>query len=150
MINPHAAFRIASLVALLAWLPLAASPFLPAIRGWTWRLTGLVVPGLIAIAYVALIATGIGEVGGTDFGSLPEIRRLFANDAALAAGWLHYLAFDMVVGTWVARDGTARGIPALLLLPCLVLTFLFGPAGLLLYLLVRLAYRNRPSPEAAS
>ena len=145
MIDPHILFSAASMVALLAWVPLLLSLFVPALRRWTWTMTGLVIPGIIAMAYVLLIATGIKEVGGTDFGSLPEIRRVFANDAALAAGWLHYLAFDTVVGTWIARDGTGRGIAPLLLLPCALLTFLFGPAGLLLYLLVRLIHRGRPA-----
>ena len=150
MPDPNALFSLAGLVALISWLPLAASPFLPAIREYTWLATGLIVPSLIAVAYVVLIAAGLGEVGGSDFGSLAEIRRVFADDSAMAAGWLHYLAFDMVVGTWVARDGTGRGFPALLLLPCLVLTFLLGPAGFLLYVLVRLAFRNRAATESRS
>jgi hypothetical protein len=140
-------FSLAGLIALIAWLPLAASLFLPAIRDWTWRITGLIVPSLIAVGYIVLIVTGLGEVGGTDFGSLAEIRRVFASDSALAAGWLHYLAFDMVVGTWIAREGTRRGVPALLLLPCLVLTFLFGPVGFLLYVFARLAFRERLAKE---
>ena len=150
MPDPNSLFSLASLVALISWLPLAASPFVPAIREWTWRATGLIIPSVIAVAYIVLIAAGLGEVGGTDFGSLPEIRRVFADDSALAAGWLHYLAFDMVVGTWVARDGTGRGVPALVLLSCLVLTFLFGPAGFLLYVLARLAFRNRTAKESRS
>jgi hypothetical protein len=150
MPDPNALFSLANLVALISWLPLAASPFLPAIRKWTWLATGLIIPSVIAVAYIVLIAAGLGEVGGTDFGSLPEIRRVFADDSALAAGWLHYLAFDMVVGTWVARDGTGRGVPALILLPCLILTFLFGPAGFLLYVLARLAFRNRAAEESRS
>ena len=55
----------------------------------------------------------------------------------LLAGWIHYLAFDLLVGTWEARDSRERGIPHLLLVPCLILTFLFGPAGWLLYLGMR-------------
>lgn len=149
MIDPNFIFEITGPVILLSWLPLLASPFVPAIREWTWRITGFIVPGLIAVAYVFLIAAGIGEVGGTDFGSLPEIRRVFANDSALAAGWFHYLAFDMVVGTWIARDGVARRVPGLLLLPCMVLTFLFGPAGFLLYLLVRLTFSRTPQETAS-
>jgi hypothetical protein len=148
VIDPNTAFSLAGLLALLAWLPLLVSLFVPAIRQWTWRVTGLVVPGVIAVFYVILIATGVSEVGGTDFGSIAEVRRVFANDAALAAGWLHYLAFDMVVGTWIARDGSERGVPPLLLLPCLILTFLFGPAGLLLYLPLRTFLRDRSTLEA--
>jgi ABA4-like protein len=56
---------------------------------------------------------------------------------ALLAGWTHYLAFDLFIGGWEVRDAQARGIPHLLVVPALVLTFLFGPAGLLLYLAIR-------------
>lgn len=148
MIDPDFAFSTAGLVALLGWAVLLLSLFLAPIRARVWRVTGWVIPGAIGIAYMILIAAGIGHVGGTDFGSIAEVRRVFADDSALAAGWLHYLAFDMVVGTLIARDGTARGIPALLLVPALVATFLFGPAGLVLHLLLRLAYRSRQPAEA--
>ena len=73
---------------------------------------------------------------------------LFASDAALVAGWLHYLAFDLFIGAWIVRDGTARAVHPLLILPCLPLAFLFGPTGLLLYLLVRLPFRAG-QPETA-
>jgi len=69
--------------------------------------------------------------------SIGEVRALFTNDAALTAGWLHYLAFDLFVGTWIAREGLDQGVIPILLIPCLLLTFIFGPAGLLLFLILR-------------
>ena len=56
---------------------------------------------------------------------------------------MHYLAFDLLVGSWEARDARSRGVPHWALLPCLALTFLFGPAGWLLYLGVRSAAGRR-------
>ena len=50
---------------------------------------------------------------GGGFGSIAEVRALFANDSALAAGWLHYLAFDLFVGAWIAREGPGLGRPRL-------------------------------------
>ena len=61
----------------------------------------------------------------------------------LLAGWIHYLAFDLLIGTWETRDARERGLPHLLLVPCLVLTFLLGPAGWLLYMGVRLTKPHR-------
>ena len=58
-------------------------------------------------------------------------------------GWTHYLAFDLFIGGWEVRDAQSRGISHLLVVPALVLTFLFGPAGLLLYLAVRWLARQR-------
>jgi hypothetical protein len=87
---------------------------------------------LLAIVYTALIAINFfGSPGG--FSSLPDVALLFSNPWLLLAGWTHYLAFDLLVGTWEARDARDRGVSHLLLVPCLVLTFLFGPAGWLLY-----------------
>ncbi|MDT9071476.1 abscisic acid-deficient protein Aba4 family protein, partial [Escherichia coli] len=81
-----------------------------------------------AVAYVGSLATGLAARGGGGFGSIAEVRQLFANDASLTAGWIHYLAFDLMVGTLIARDAVRAGVPAVFTLPALVLTFLFGPA----------------------
>ena len=75
--------------------------------------------------------TSVGSEGG--FSSLAGVAALFSEPWILLAGWTHYLAFDLLVGNWEMRDATKRGIPYMLVLPCLVLTFLFGPAGWLLY-----------------
>ena len=149
MIDPQTAFSLAGLIVMAGWLGLIVSLFLPAAREPIWRATGLIVPSILAVAYILLIAEGFAEAEGGGFGSIAEVRALFANDAALAAGWLHYLAFDLFVGTWIARRGLAEGVPPLLLIPCLALTFLFGPAGLLLFLALRLASPARPKLETA-
>ena len=53
----------------------------------------------------------------------------------------------MAVGAWESRDAQRRGVPHLLLLPCLVATFMLGPLGLLLYAAVR---RRYPRPAEAA
>jgi hypothetical protein len=147
MLDPATAFNLAGLLAMLGWLGLLVSLFVAQARLIAWPAAQLVVPAILAIAYILLIAEGFGTEGG-GFGSIEEVRALFADDSALAAGWLHYLAFDLFVGAWIVRDGIARGIHKLLILPSLPLTFLFGPAGLLLYILVRLL-RRTPEPETS-
>ena len=109
------------------------SLFVKAARPYAWPAAQLAIPALLAVAYGLLLSSGSRRARGGGFGSIEEVRNLFANDTALAAGWLHYLAFDLFVGTWIVRDGLARGLHPLLLLLCLALTFLFGPTGLLLY-----------------
>jgi hypothetical protein len=127
------AFDILNLVALGAWGLLVLSPWLPR---WTRAVTGAAVPALFAAAYVAIVATNwLGSDGG--FSSLSGVAALFSNPWILLAGWIHYLAFDLLVGNWEMQDARTRGIPYVLVLPCLVLTFLFGPAGWLLYGIVR-------------
>jgi hypothetical protein len=53
------------------------------------------------------------------------------------AGWIHYLAFDLLVGIWEVRDSHERGVPHWLVIPCLFFTFMLGPIGFLLYCAVR-------------
>jgi hypothetical protein len=54
---------------------------------------------------------------------------------------VHYLAFDLFVGGWEVRDAVARGVSRWLVAPCLLLTFIFGPAGWLAYYAVRAGAR---------
>ena len=141
MLDPSTAFSLAGLLAIAGWAGLLLALFWQPARPFAWPAAQIVVPAILAVAYILLIWEGFGAVEGGGFGSIAKVRALFANDSALAAGWLHYLAFDLFVGAWIAREGTGR-VPALLLVPCLALTFLFGPAGLLLYLVLRLAFRR--------
>jgi hypothetical protein len=134
---------------MLGWAALVLALFVERARGAAFAATGAAIPALIAVAYIILLSQGWGQTEGGGFGSIGEVRALFANDSALAAGWLHYLAFDLFVGTWIAREGLRTGVPRLLLIPCFALTFLFGPAGLLLFFVLRMAFAPRASEEAA-
>jgi hypothetical protein len=131
-------FSAANAVSMISWLLLAA---LPGRRWVTDVVTGRVVPILFAIAYVAIVVTTFASAEG-GFSSLSGVAALFRNPWLLLAGWLHYLAFDLLIGTWEARDARERGVPQLLLVPCLFLTLMFGPAGWLAYL-VASAFRRK-------
>lgn len=126
-------FSIANITAMVGWLMLAIGP------GWgiTRRvvLSGIL-PLLLSVAYLVLIVLFFGRAEG-GFGSLPDVMKLFTNEWAMLAGWIHYLAFDMFIGAWEVRDAQERGVSHLLVIPCLVLTFLLGPIGLLLYYIIR-------------
>jgi hypothetical protein len=129
-LDPDLAFRVGNSLALIAWIALAASP--PS-RRWTpavWMATGWLLPLALGLTYVALLW---GHWGSGGYGSLAEVRQLFDRPGLLAAGWLHYLAFDLFVGTWIARECARRGMLHLAVLPCFALTFMFGPAGLLAF-----------------
>lgn len=71
------------------------------------------------------------------FGTLEGVVKLFAQPEIVLAGWVHYLAFDLLVGAWEVRTARAEQIPFLLVVPCLPLTFIFGPAGFLVFSAVR-------------
>ncbi|HXG80535.1 MAG TPA: ABA4-like family protein [Sphingomicrobium sp.] len=147
MIDPQLAYDLAGKLVILGWLGLIISLFVERARPIAQMAARFVIPALLAIAYGLLIGAGFAEAQGGGFGSIAEIRALFMSDSALVAGWLHYLAFDLFIGGWIVADGLKRRIPALLILPCLPLTFLFGPLGLLLFILLRLAFARRQPAE---
>jgi Domain of unknown function (DUF4281) len=128
--SPEQIFGLTNAIAVLSWLLLA---LLPGRRWVTEVLTGKAVPMLFAALYVVIVATTFGGAEGS-FSTLDGVATLFSNPWLLLAGWLHYLAFDLLLGTWEARDARERGVPHLLLVPCLFLTLMFGPAGWLLYM----------------
>jgi hypothetical protein len=102
---------------------------------------GVVLPLLLAVVYTGLLVGHWGESGG-NFQTLTGVSTLFENHWLLLAGWVHYLAFDLFIGAWEVRDSKALGISHWIVLPCLALTFLFGPVGLLLYFLIRIARKR--------
>jgi hypothetical protein len=129
-------FSIANLLSVLCWLLLAAWPN----RRWVTEIvTGKAAPALFAAAYVAVVVAVFPSAQGS-FSTLAGVSTLFANPWLLLAGWLHYLAFDLLIGTWEARDSSERGVPRWLLVPCLFFTLMFGPMGWLLYMVVRTRY----------
>ena len=130
--TPERLFSILNLVAIAGWVPLI---FLPRFR-WARAVVPIAIPITLAAVYAAIVVTTFGRSEG-GFSSLADVRTLFESPWALLAGWTHYLAFDLLIGGWEVRDAHERGVPHLLVVPALVLTFLFGPAGLLVYLGVR-------------
>jgi hypothetical protein len=126
-------FSISSGAAALAW---ACLIFLP-----RWRLIerGIflaLIPAL-SFAYSALVLVHFYGVEGGGFGSIAEVRQLFTSDPVLLAGWIHYLAFDLFIGCWIAREADAAGISRIIQAPLLAATFMFGPLGLLLFHIVK-------------
>jgi hypothetical protein len=137
--NLETLFSIAGALVLPGWALLV---FLPRWK-WTARLIAAVlIPGILALLYVYLVVVHFFSAEG-GFGSLAEVALLFENPAVLLAGWVHYLAFDLFVGAWEVRDAQRVGLHHLFVVPCLVLTFMLGPAGLLLYLVLRGSLRKK-------
>lgn len=131
-------FSMCGAVALAGWLILIFAGR----RRWAAPLiSGSLIPLLFALAYTTILLTHWKAAPG-GFGSLAEVSLLFSDPWILLAGWIHYLAFDLFIGSWQVRDSMLHSIPHLAVIPCLVLTFLFGPVGILLYFLVRAARRR--------
>jgi hypothetical protein len=127
-------FSLASTLAAVGWLFLIIIPKRPL----AVHVTGVFFPLILALLYLYFIATNIrGAEGG--FGSLADVATLFQKRELLLAGWIHYLCFDLFIGAWEVRDSQANGIPHLVVIPCLIMTFMLGPIGLLFYFAIRTA-----------
>jgi hypothetical protein len=133
--NHELIFSLAGVLAMGGWAALLLSPLIPV---WSDRVAGLLVPGILSAGYVVILLAFPTDGGG--FGSFAEVRELFSYADALMAGWIHFLAFDLLVGAWICRRGRRDGLPYWLVAPCLPVTFLFGPAGFLLFQLIRVAH----------
>lgn len=134
----NALFAATNLIALVGWALLVLSPRGKVIETLVLYL-GAVLLCLIYTVLLVLIVSGTvaaGEGGGS-FTSIAGIRAIFASDAGVVTGWTHYLALDLFVGLWIAKDADAKAFSRLVQAPVLLLTFVAGPAGLLLWMIVR-------------
>ncbi len=132
-------FSAVNMAALVAWVALILLPRWPALLSAVLYL-GV---GLLCLTYATgLIGLLSGFIpnpqgGGADFSTIAGVRAIFTSDAGVTIGWTHYLAFDLFVGLWISRDGDAKNISRFLQAPILLATFLAGPLGLGLWLLIR-------------
>lgn len=137
MINPDLAFSAINLLVFPAWALLIFAPH----WRWTDRLVHAALwPLVFGALYLIWVSSAIFFEQGDEnanFSTIEGVRAIFASDIGVLVGWIHYLVFDLFVGAWIARDGRRRGVPHLPLIPCLLLAFMFGPVGLLLYLIMR-------------
>ncbi|MHA6317003.1 ABA4-like family protein [Altererythrobacter sp. CAU 1778] len=131
-------FGAANTLALVAWAALILLP------RWEALLTAVLYLGigLLCMIYatvLVLVLTGVVVTGnaGADFTTIEGVRSIFASDVGVTVGWIHYLAFDLFVGLWIARDGDAKGLSRWLQAPVLAATFIAGPLGLFLWMVIR-------------
>lgn len=132
--TPESIFSICSSIAMFGWVILIiASPFW---RGADKFLIGIVIT-LLAVVYAWCISQSFHPEDFQKFGTLDGVMNLFTNKMAVTAGWVHYLAFDLLTGTWIKKNADKYAISHWILIPCLFFTFMMGPVGLFMYLLVR-------------
>ena len=130
--HPETLFNASGRLAIAGWGLLVFAP------RWRWsqRIASVIIPLTLAIVYLILILLYFAKSPG-GFGTLGQVAQLFQNSWLLLAGWIHYLAFDLFLGAWQARQAQRLGISHFLIIPCLLLTFLFGPIGLLIFWAIR-------------
>jgi hypothetical protein len=133
-------FSICNLVVLPQWLLLILA------LGWrfTQRLvSSYVIPLLLGLVYVWLLLTHLSEAQKGGFSSVAGVKLLFSSHHLLLAGWVHYLAFNLIIGGWIIRNGHEKGIAHWQLIPCLFFTFMLEPIEFLLYKMIKSAYSSK-------
>ena len=137
-------FSLTNAIALAMWIVLIVLPRRP----FPLALVLYAGVGLLCLAYVAMLAAllagwaepvrdaGLPPMDFTDY-SIAGLKDAFRSEGSIAVGWTHYLALDLFTGLWIARDADAKGFSRIAQAPILLLTFLAGPAGLLVWLFVR-------------
>ena len=137
MPTPDQLFGYAGQAAMIGWVILI---FLP--RRWDWltAIPRLIIPLGLSLLYAGLAMAYFFTVEGGGYGSLEEVAALLGNEHMLLAGWVHYLAFDLFIGGWIAVEADKVGINRVIQAPILIATFMFGPVGLAIFLLMRAGY----------
>ena len=97
------------------------------------------IPLVIAFGYIYFLGTS-DSIFSVDFSSLSGLTEMFqnSNPRGVAAGWLHYLAFDFWVGCWILRDSQKKGVKHAFIIFPMLCTFMLGPVGIIIYTLVLL------------
>lgn len=136
-------FSIANWLVLPGWFALLLAPVNRGLMVLLARVAAALAAGLYVVLLVRGVALGPGLAEGAGFGSLDAVVALLSTRAAILGGWVHFLAFDLFVASWQVEDAPSAGVPHWLVVPCLALTLMAGPAGLLFYLLLAGGFRWR-------
>lgn len=132
-------FSLCSLLAMAGWIALLVAPLA---RSRLILVARAVSITLCAI-YLVQLFTITQPVAGAGFSSLAGVTALFSQPGNVMLGWTHYLAFDLFIGAWAVEDSNRLGIPHWAMIVPLALTFLFGPIGLLTYVVIRTIHIRR-------
>jgi len=75
--------------------------------------------------------------------SLDDLYTVFATESFLIIFWIHFLALNLFLGSWMSRDGVKYNMSRGLVFLPLLLVYFAGPVGLVIYWLIRIFYAKR-------
>jgi hypothetical protein len=134
--TPSDVFSLVNIIALPMWILLI---FLPKWKVTRFLIDYKVIPLVLAVIYAVYVIQALITNGMMDFGNLESVMGLFTTENAVLTGWVHYLAFDLVVGMWMVDTNRKLGIHPLVMGVCLLGTFMFGPLGFLLFMIIKIS-----------
>lgn len=140
--TPDSIFLFVNMIALPMWILMI---FLPKLKLTRFLIDFKIVPVLLTFIYAIYIVQDIVQGASFDFSTLESVKTLFTNDKALLAGWIHYLAFDLIVGMWILDKNKELEMHKLLIDFCLLATFMFGPLGFLLFMIFKTLKQSKSS-----
>ena len=137
-------FYIANIGVIPCWFLLIVSPNHIITK---FFVKSLVIPLMLSTAYIFIVyqiyvTENIFEVFNIYLG-LNELYALFSNEAFLLIFWLHFLSINLFVGNWIANDGRIYMVSKFLVVIALILTYLTGPVGLVVYWFFRILYSKK-------
>ena len=136
------------------WINFGVLPFwfmliiIPNSRITQLFVNSIVLPLILATAYVYVIYQGIlldepiFDVFKLYLG-LDGLYTIFATESLLLIFWLHFLALNLFLGSWMSRDGIKYNMSRGLVFVPLVLVYFTGPLGLVLYWIIRVFYAKK-------
>jgi hypothetical protein len=137
-LTPGQIFTYSNLTVMPAWALLILFP------NWKWTrvIAAYLTPAILAFVWLWITVGRFTPAGG-GFGTLGQVTEMLRDPWFVVAGWQHALILDLFIGAWEKRDAQRLGIPHGFVIPCLILTFLAGPVGLIAYFAVRVAVVRR-------
>ena len=71
---------------------------------------------------------------------IDNLKELFQSDLFLMMFWIHFISINLFMGGWIVKDSQKLNINKILVVFPLIITYLIGPLGLIIYWLVRIFY----------
>ena len=73
------------------------------------------------------------------------VANLFEDKSYLLLFWIHFVSVNLFIGGWILKDSQKFLINKFLLALPLIITYLIGPIGLVIYWILRIFYAKRLS-----
>ena len=111
-------------------------------------INSVIIPLVLSLAYVYVIYQAIlleEPIFDTFkiYLSLENLYTIFATESFLLVFWLHFLALNLFLGSWISRDGVKYNMSRSLVFVPLILVYFTGPLGLVLYWIIRIFYAKK-------
>ena len=108
----------------------------------------IILPLILALAYIYVLYQAILlddhflEVFKL-YLSIDNLYTIFATESFLLFFWIHFLAVNLFLGSWVSRDSVKYNIPKKIIFLPLILIYFAGPVGLVFYWFFRIFYSKK-------